>query len=303
MRTNRLMHLLPDMAVFVTVVDYGSFTAAAKRLGVTPSAVSRKISRLEGALSIKLLERTTRRIGLSESGKVTYEYCRNMLDSAKEAVQVSTSVTMKPVGNLRIAVPGAFCTRVLKPLIFPFLEMYPDIKLSIKTTDDFIDPIQDEVDLIIRLTDKPTKGLISKVIGNVNSVLCASPEYLEKNGTPTHPSDLEEHQCLYLGETPLDNNWRFEHADQNVTVKVDGRFVVNHTILRLNGIKEGYGIGVLPDFTAKSSIWDGSIVRVLEDWSIKGNYQGVVSLQFARSKYLPTKCRVFIDYISEQLCK
>ncbi len=301
MRTNRLMYLLPDMAVFVAVVEYGSFTAAAKKLGVTPSAVSRKISRLESALSIKLLERTTRKVALNEAGQETYNYCRNMLNSAKEAVAASHSVTTKPLGNLRISVPGAFCTRVLRPLIFTFLEKYPEIKLSVKTTDRWIDPIYDEVDIAFRLTEKPTKGLISKVVGKVDTVLCASPEYLKKNGVPQHPSELEGHQCLYLGETPLDNHWIFERANQKVTVVVDGRFVVNHTIMRLSGIKDGLGIGVLPDFTARKSLKNGSVIRLFEDWTIKGNYQGVITLQFARSKYLPTKCRVFIDHICEQL--
>ena len=301
MDTNRLMALMPDLAVFVTVVESGSFTAASKKLGVTPSAVSRKISRLENALSIKLLERTTRKIATSESGKVTYNYCRQMLDSAKEAVQVSSSIAINPAGNLRIAVPKAFGNQVLKPLIFPFMQMYPDIKLSVKVTDQFIDPIHDEVDIIFRLTDNPAEGLVSKVVGEVHLLLCASPEYLRKHGVPEHPSELTEHQCLYLGETPLDNQWKFVLGDHKVTVNVDGRYVVNHTGMRLSGIKNGLGIGILPDFTADVSIKDGSIVRVLENWKIKENYNGVITLQFAQSRYLPTKSRVFIDYIAERL--
>lgn len=301
MNTNRLMPLLPDMAVFVTVVESGSFTAASKKLGVTPSAVSRKISRLENALSVKLLERTTRKIAMSESGQITYRYCRQMIDSAKEAVQVSSSVTMKPVGNLRIAVPKAFGNQVLKPLIFPFLQKYPDIKLSVKVTDQFIDPIHDEVDIAFRLTDKPTEGLVSKVVGKVELVLCASPGYLKENGVPEHPSELKNHQCLYLGENPSDNQWKFVLADHEISVTIDGRYVVNHTGMRLSGIKNGLGIGILPDFSASSSLNDGSVVRVLDNWTIKEKYQGVITLQFAQSIYLPTKCRVFIDYIVGKL--
>jgi len=299
--TNHLMPLLPDMAVFVTVVESGSFTAASKKLGVTPSAVSRKISRLENALSVKLLERTTRKIAMSESGQIVYRYCRQMIDSAKEAVQVSSSVSMKPVGNLRISVPKAFGNQVLKPLVFSFLQKYPDIKLSVKVTDLLIDPIHDEVDIIFRLTDKPIEGLVSRIVGKVDLVLCASPDYLKENGVPEHPSELIKHQCLYLGEVPSDNQWKFVLADHEVSVNVDGRYVVNHTEMRLSGIKNGLGIGILPDFSASSSLNDGSIVRVLENWTIKENYQGLITLQFAQSKYLPTKCRVFIDYIIEKM--
>ena len=113
MNINQLMPLLPDMTVFVVVVESGSFTAAAKKLGVTPSSVSRKISRLEDALSVKLLERTTRQISVSESGKVTYDYCRQMINAAKEAVKASNAITMNPVGNLRIAAPKAFAKRYI----------------------------------------------------------------------------------------------------------------------------------------------------------------------------------------------
>lgn len=299
MDTNQLMPLLPDMAVFVTIVESGSFTAASKKLGITPSAVSKKLSRLETALSVKLLERTTRKIAISEAGHATYRYCCQMIDSAKEAVQVSRSTTTKPAGNLRIAVPKAYGNQVLKPLLSSFLQKYPDIKLSVKVSDQFIDPIHDEVDIIFRLTDKPTEGLVSKVIGKVDLVLCASPDYLKENGVPEHPSELKNHQCLYLGETPSDNQWKFILSDQKVSVNVNGRYIVNHTEMRLRGIKDGLGIGILPDFSASSSLNDGSVIRVLENWTIKEKYQGVITLQFAQSKYLPTKCRVFIDYISE----
>lgn len=301
MDTNRLMQLLPDLAVFVTVVESGSFTAASKKLGVTPSAVSRKISRLESSLSVKLLERTTRKLSMSESGQKAYSYCRQMLDSAKDAVQVSSFVTTKPAGNLRISVPKALGNQVMKPHIVSFLKKYPDIKLSVRVTDQYIDLINDEIDISIRLTDKPTEGLVSIVVGKVDLVLCASADYLKENGIPEHPSDLKNHQCLYLGEVHSDKQWKFELADHKVNVTVEGRYVVNHTEMRLSGIKSGLGIGILPDFSARSSLEDGSVIKVLENWKIKENYQGVISLQFAQSKYLPTKCRVFIDYIAEQM--
>jgi len=298
---NQLIPLLPDMTVFVVVVESGSFTAAARKLGVTPSSVSRKIPRLENTLSVKLLERTTRQISTTESGAVTYDYCQQMIHSAKEAIKASSAIAMHPIGNLRISAPKAFGNKVLKPLMLAFLQEYPDIKLSVKITDQVIDPIKDEIDIVFRLTDTPTEGLVSKVVGKVNLVLCASPNYLKEKGTPTHPSELKHHQCIYLGETPLDNQWTFQLGDNEVNVTVDGRYVVNHTEMRLSGIKNGLGIGILPDFSAKEALGKGSVVRVLNDWTIKENYQGLISLQYAQSKFLPTKCRVFIDYITEHI--
>ena len=301
MDTNKLISLMPDLAAFVTVVECGSFTAAGKKLGVTPSAVSRQISRLESALSIKLLERTTRQVRISESGKPTYDYCRVMLDSAREAVHASGHDKSDPAGYLRIAVPKAFGKQVLEPLIFPFLAQYPNIRLKLKITDYFVDPIKDEVDAIFRITDHPIEGLASRSLGQVELQLCATPEYLRQYGTPEHPKDLVRHNCLYLGEKTDDNHWEFVYGDQKVRVAVDGQYAVNHTEMRLNGILQGLGIGMLPSFTAESALREGKIVQVLADWKAMGNYQGRINIQYPRSRYVPAQLRCFIDYLVNEM--
>ncbi len=303
MDTNKLLPLLSDLAIFTTVVDAGSFTAAAKKMGVTPSAVSRQMARLEEALGVKLLERTTRNLTLSEAGKVAYTYSLSMIDAAKKACDISSSISLEPRGYLRVSVPKAFGKQVLSPLIPTFLKRYPQIKLHIKVTDHFIDPISDEIDVVFRLTDKPTEGLVSKKLGSVRLVLYGSRQYFKDKDLPTHPSDLEHYDCIFLGENVSDNDWEFCLAGKKVKVTIDGRYIVNHTEMRLEAIRDGLGIGVLPEFAARPILNDPEFVQVLPDWQLAGNYRGQIVMQFAQSKYMPAKQRVFIDYIAEAFAK
>ncbi|PSW03792.1 LysR family transcriptional regulator [Photobacterium lipolyticum] len=301
MDTNRLIALMPDLAVFIIVVDEGSYTAAAKKLGVTPSALSKQISRLEQSLSVKLIERTTRKLMISESGTKIYEQCKVMTNAAKQAVEIANYEHTIPSGMLTVAAPKAFLSIVLQPLVTPFLTQYPDIQLKLKASDGEIDILSEGIDVVFRLTERPSEALVNKKIGKVNLTLCASPDYLEQRGEPQVPTDLLDHDCIYLGETATDHIWDFVKDDQFHTVSVTGRYAVNHSQMRLKGVKDGLGIGIFPDFVIKEALEEGTVKEVLKDWTIKGNYQGDIALQFAQTKYMPARLRAFIDYISEHL--
>jgi len=301
LNTNKLIPLLPDLAIFVTVVEQGNFSKAAKLLGVTPSAVSRQISRLEDALALKLLERTTRKLALTESGKITFNYCKQMLDSADQAVSASSSVSSTPTGLLRIAAPKSLANQVLRPLLVEFSKKYPTIKLHLKITDRVLEPIHDSIDILIHINEKPIDSLVNIKLGRVEQVVCASPKFLAQNGTPTHPEQLKDFSCICLGENVTDNRWRFTKDNQQCTVEVNGSYLVNHSVMRLDAIEQDLGIGSLPDYVAKQAIQDGSLVPILEAWQHQGNYQGDICLQFLQSKYMPSKIRVFIDFIKEKM--
>lgn len=300
MNTNRLINLLPDLGVFALVVETGSFSTTARQLGVTPSAISRQVSRLELALNVKLLERTTRTLKPSTAGKTAYTFCKNVLDSARAATEAA-SANAEPSGELRIAAPKAYARQVLEPLIAPFLQRYPLIQLRFKVSDFATHPLRDDVDIVFRPTDHPDEGLVAKVIGRIESILCASPDYLAQQGTPQHPYDLLQHACIDLGETPADREWSFQQNESLLKVKVSGRYSVNHSEMRLKAAQQSLGIALLPDFTAKQALVEGSLVRVLADWNLGGNYQGAMVMQFAANRYMPTAVRVFLDYILEKL--
>ncbi|WP_089140379.1 LysR family transcriptional regulator [Vibrio rumoiensis] len=301
MLNSRLIALLPDLATFILVVNKGSFTAAAKELGVTPSALSKLITRLEASLSVKLFDRTTRTLQITQSGQKIYQQSVAMVNAAQQAVDISNAEHEAPVGTITIAAPKAFLSIVLQPIVTPFLQRYPDIELKLKVSDGDIDMLEQGIDIMFRLTDKPYENLISRELGKVNLSLCASPDYLALKGVPTHPTELRLHDCLYLGETRTDHIWDFVKGNETHTIPVSGRYAVNHSQMRLNGVKDGLGIGIFPDFVIREALSNGEVIQVLEDWTIKGNYHGVIAMQYASSKYMPTRLKVFIDYAVKHL--
>ena len=297
----KLIALLPDLASFILVVNEGSFTAAAKQLGVTPSALSKLITRLEKALSVKLFERTTRTLIITQAGQLVYDQSVVMINAAQQAVELSTSDHTEPAGYITVAAPEAFLNSVLQPFVVPFLNQYPEIQLKLRAADGDIDILRQGIDIAFRLTDKPDESLVLKELGKTNLVLCASPDYLKAKGVPSHPTDLSEHDCLYLAETDKDHIWDFLKDDEFHTVPVSGRYAVNHSQMRLKGVKEGLGVGIFHDFVVQDALAEGSVVQVLEDWTIKSNYHGAIAMQFAQTKYMPARLRVFIDYAMEHL--
>ncbi|AOW77397.1 LysR family transcriptional regulator [Colwellia sp. PAMC 20917] len=301
MDTNKLIPLLSDMAILVTVVEQGNFSKAAIKLGVTPSAVSRQISRLEDALGIKLLQRTTRQLALTEPGTLTFNYCKQMMESAEQAVNASSSTTSTVSGLLRVAAPKSLANRVLRPLFVEFLKCYPDIQLHLKVTDRILDPIHDGVDFLIHINDNPIEALVNVKIARSEQVLCASPDFLANHPLPTHPDDLKNLPCLCLGENMSDSRWRFSQKNQQTSVQVTGSYLLNHSEMRRDAIEQGFGIGSLPDYIAQQGISSGKLIPLLEDWRLQGNYQGDICLQYVQSKYLPNKNRIFIDFMKQKL--
>lgn len=300
MDTNNLMALLPDMAAFVAVVETGSFTKAAEKLGITPSGVSRQVSRMETALSSVLIERTTRRQTTTLVGLAVYEQCRNMLDSAKEAVLASEQNANEAKGRLRIASPKAFARQVLGPFLLEFTELYPQISLHVQVTDLRLDPAYHDVDITFRVAEQPYEHLVSKQIGTIRSVLCASPHYLGARGVPDSPEALAEHDCLPLGLFDGDNCWVFSQDQKKTAVTVDGRYINNHSEMRLAGVKRGLGIGIFPEFVVKSALEAGEVIEVLPGWQVHSEFQGGIFMQFNAMRFMPNKMRVFLDFIESR---
>lgn len=301
MRTNELVDLLPDMAVFVRVVETGSFSAAARQLGQTPSAVSRQVARLEHALGVRLLVRTTRSLRLSESGAEAFQCAQDMLASARGVLAVADRFMREPEGLVRVSMPKAFGRQVIHPLMPAFLARYPKVDVQLIFNDRVLDPVVDEVDLAIHATDAPPPGMVGRVLRPITHRLCATPEYLARAGTPQHPQELLQHSCLYLGEAPDDCRWQFRQDGHVETVRVHGRYVVNHSEVRLEGVLNHLGIGSLPDFTAHAALEQGKIVQVLADWEfLTPAYYGAAWLLYPANRHLPPKVRAMVDFLVEK---
>ncbi|MGP2469858.1 LysR substrate-binding domain-containing protein [Yersinia sp. 2540 StPb PI] len=303
MSTNTPLTLLSEMAIFVKVVETGSFSAVARQLGVSPSAISRSVSRLEKALATRLLQRTTRKLRLSESGEEVFKRCHAMLSAANSVMEVSGQYNLEPEGLIRISVPKAVGRFVVHPHIPEFLRRHSKIDVQLILDDRYVDLIDENIDLAIRITDQPPAGMIGRQLMAIEHLLCATPEYLATHEVPLHPHDLVHHSCIYLGETPGDARWKFRQGSKAVTVAVRGRYAANHTGVRLDAVLQHIGIGSLPYFTARTALQQGLIVPVLPEWRFISSYSGGLWLLYPPTRYLPPKLRVFIDYIVSCLRK
>lgn len=294
-------NLLPDLAIFVLIIDQGSFTAAAKATGATPSAISRSVSRLERALGSKLLHRTTRKLALSDTGKMVYEHAQEMLNAAQMAMDSGSSRQQVAQGKLTVSVPKAVGRFVIHPLMAEFFERYPDVDVCLRLEDRYMDLIDDGVDLALRISQSPSPGLYGKALMPVGHVICATPAYLRRYGTPDSPQALREHCCISLGETPADSRWKFRLGEKSETIQTHGRYAANHTGVRLDAVKNHLGIGSLPLFTARESLANGEIVQVLPEWEFISDYSGDLWLLWTRNQHMPARMRAMIDYLSEKL--
>ena len=301
MSTNQSISLLQEMAIFVKVVETGSFSETARQLGNTPSAISRAISRLERALGTRLLQRTTRKLRLSESGKQVYAYCLEMVNAAQAVIDNSGKFNSEPHGTVRISVPKAVGHYLLHPHIPEFLERYPKVDVQMLLEDKLIDFIDDEIDLAIRITNEPSLGLKGRKLIEIDHVIVATAEYLEKNGMPQQPQDLKEHQCIYLGEQASDSKWKFQKENKTTTVSVKGRYSANHTGIRLDAALKHMGIASLPYFVARHALETQALIQVLPDWYFKTYYSGDAWLLYPPTRYLAPKIEVFIHFLAEKL--
>ncbi len=297
MSINQPLDNLSDMAVFARVAEVGSFSGAARQLGLTPSAVSRQVARLEDVLRVRLLERTTRKLRLTQAGSAALTRCQAMVAAAREVMALSDTQSATPRGLLRITIPEAFAQQVVHPLMPAFLARYPEVDVQLIITDRMVDLYEEAVDLAIRITDAPPPGLAGRPLMPSPHLVCASPHYLATRGTPAHPHDLAQHSCLYLGADDRDRNWRFQKNGGVVTVRVSGRYVADHSDVRLDGALQHLGIASLPGFTATRALQSGQLVRVLPDWLHLTDYAGTAWLLYPPNRYLAAKLRAWIDFV------
>ncbi|GAD89458.1 MULTISPECIES: LysR family transcriptional regulator [Vibrio] len=299
MNINQMISLLPEMAIFVHVAESESFSSTAKSLGVAPSSVSRSVTRLENALEQKLLHRTTRKMRLTHKGEEIYHICRDIMKSAKLVTNAVKSDNAKISGALKVAAPKALAKQVLMPAILDFMTLHPNVDFQLNVTDQPIDLIRDDIDLLIHITDTPIEAMVGKVLAECRLIMCASPAYITQYGEPLSPQHLLKHNCLCLGEDLKDRNWKLTSSSQTCSINVEGTFHVNHSEIRREAVLRGLGISIFPEFSIQQYIHSGEVVPLLSDWRISGNYQGEIIAQYPQSKYLPTQLTHFVKYLVE----
>jgi DNA-binding transcriptional LysR family regulator len=292
------MDNLTDIGVFVKVVDRGSFTVAANALGLSRAVVSKYISRLEERLGARLLNRTTRRLSLTEAGAALFEASRGAIERIEEAEAAVAQLQSEPRGRLRVSAPMSFGILHLGPAISGFAEAYPEVTLDLRLDDRFVNLVEEGFDLAIRIGALTDSSLVARKLGVTRAVACASPEYLAKHGEPETPEDLVSHDCLIYSYLSTANVWRFTAADgREVPVAVSGSFRINNGIVLTEAALADRGILMTPSFYVAPMLRDGRLRRILPRYKLAE--LGIYAVYPQRNQ-VPPKVSAFVDFLAQR---
>lgn len=292
------MELPTQMMVFAQAVQQGSFSAAARALDLTPSAVSKQISQLEDRLGMRLLYRTTRQIRLTEEGEEFYERCLRVLAEIEEAEQWASASHGAVRGTLRVAGTVAFMKYQVMPLVPEFLERYPELRVQVEVTDRFVDLVETGTDIAIRFTEQMSDpSLVARRLAVNRRVVCAAPSYLDAHGTPQTPDDLLEHNCLRLYTVSTFNEWEFEGPDGRRVLEVTGNFETNSADTLYYGALAGLGIARLSSFLVGPDLEAGRLIRLLPEYA---HEKASILAVYPQRRHLSPKVRAFIDFLVEK---
>lgn len=287
-----------EMRVFTAVVDAASFVAAGEALGMSKAAVSRYVSELEQRLGVRLMHRTTRRLSLTPEGEIFLARCRDILSSidASEAEISTRSVTAN--GWLKVSVPVSFGIKHLAPLWHEFLDQHPQVTLDVQLADRVIDLVDEGFDLAIRIARLPDSSLVSRRLASTRLVLCAAPSYLERHGTPAHPSELAQHQVVGYSLMAMGDQWQFSGPEGPVSVKVRPRLWTNNGDTCIAAALQGAGIQLQPTFLIGPQLASGQLVEILPQF--RSAELGIYAVYPSRKFVLP-KVRALIEFLATKL--
>lgn len=291
------MESLAGMALFIKVIESKSFTDAAVQLGISPSAVSKQISRLEDRLGVQLLQRTTRRIGLTEAGAAFYERAAHIMTEVEEAEALVTTLEKAPRGLLRVAVPMVLGQMHIAPATAPFLKRYPEVQLELVFSDRTVDLIEEGLDVAIRLDTLPDSSLVARRLAPNRRVLCGAPAYFAERPMPRTPEDLAQHNCLTYGAHHPQREWYFKFPDGRRAMQVRGNFQSNHAEALRQAALGGLGLAMLPTFLVGSDLSAGLLLPLLSAYVSSDT---AIHAVYPPHRHLSPKVRAFVDFMSER---
>lgn len=286
---------------FVYVAEYESFTRGAKELGISTAQVSRQISALEKRLNIKLLYRTTRKVSLTEEGRVFYQHCRSVLDGLDAAEQAVSNLQSKPQGRIKLTAPVTYGEQQLLPLVNDFMMQYSDIEVTAFLSNQKIDLIEGGYDLAIRIGKLSDSTMMAKKLSHRTNFVCASPSYLNKYGTPHALSELSQHNCL-LGTRDywhfIDTDPRASDAGKERNLRVSGSIQYNSGHSLVDAALKGLGIVQLPDYYVQKYLSSGELISLLDDY--REPEESIWAI-YPHNRQLSPKIRLLVDYLAEHL--
>jgi DNA-binding transcriptional LysR family regulator len=289
---------LAAMATFVRVADAGSLSGAARSLPSSLTSVSRQIAALEQHFGTQLLLRTTRRLSLTDDGRILYERAKSILGEFKEIEAMLSRGRRMPSGRIRVSAPTLMGRMLIAPLLAEFLRRYPLLSVDLLLIDRAVDMVEEDIHLSLRIGHLPDSQLVARKLADLKMIVCASPAYLEQRGFPKIPSDLSRHDCLVFSDAPGIADWAFkEGAKSERRIRISGRLWVNSLDALVTAAKEGAGIVRVPSWQVEADIADGSLRRLLIDYERPPT---PLHLLFQPSRLTSPKARVFVDYLVER---
>lgn len=286
------------LRVFRCVAELNSFAEAGRQLGLSPAAISKNIAELEAHVGTRLINRTTRRMVLTEQGRIYLEYVVRGLDAFSEADQALAPIKTSPGGTLRVSAPMTVTLIRLSPVIPRFLSLYPELTLDLHLDDRRVDLIKEGFDLAIRGSDNlEDSSMIARRLAIMPHVLCAAPSYFETHGKPKVPSDLKSHTCVRFSLSGHADIWEFSKDGHTERIAIDARYSVTSSLAVRDALREGFGLSLMPYLYVENDLKKGRLQSALEDWStVETTLYGV----YPSRQHLAPKIRVFLDFLVEE---
>jgi DNA-binding transcriptional LysR family regulator len=288
---------LQDMVFFVEVARALSFTRASKASGIPLATLSRRVSSMEKRVGVRLFQRTTRRLALTEPGRRYLERCEHIVQDAATAQEVLKEAAERLSGHLRLSMPVEFGLTLIAPIIDEFARQYPGITVDADLTPRPADFIDEKIDVSIRLGENRDSSLIVRRLGNAARLFYASQSYLARNGEPAHPQDLSRHECILQSYMAQPGVWRAVSGKKAIDVNVHGRFSTNNVSMTLKFAEQGHGIAALSPPIVRQAFDSGAVRQILVDWSLPPMPVHAV----LASRLVPTRVRVFVDFLANRL--
>jgi len=292
---------LNSMCVFAQVVEAKSFSAAAEKLHISKSLASRHVSALEKALDVKLLNRSTRKLSLTEAGAQFYQHCARIVQEAELAEQALTRIQTEPAGLVKITATPAFAVRHVLPKLNAFYQKYPKIRVQVSCSNQNVDLGESGFDFGIRVAFDPSPNLIVRKLATNRSLLCAAPEYIKLHGTPRRIEELRHHDCVQFSPLAPKGIWTFRRDGRKYSVPVSGTFATDEMDAVRTAIIAGLGIGILPAYMTGDDLRKGVLVPLLSQYQAVP--ESAIYLVYLPNHALPSRVRALIDYLVEQFKK
>lgn len=288
---------IADLLIFATVVAQRSFSAAATELGVSKSVVSKHVSALEASLGSKLLNRTTRSLTLTDSGRALYEHAARIAEEYEQSKAAVSRLSAEPAGTLRMTAPTSFATHHIAPFMPEFLRRYPKLAVELILDDNIVNLAAEALDLGVRIAQEAAPNLVARRLASIRRVIVASPAYLNRNRRPAHPRQLTEHNCLYYPLLTPEQRWHFRRAGKTESVAISGNLRVNSSEALHQAALAGLGIVSLPTFIVGDDIQSGRLRPLLGQWELNTS---AVYAMYLPTRHLAPKVRVLIDFLLQK---